>query len=105
MSNVQELKPMLTCSRCLGKKPVTEFHRDSKSKRGWQSICKECRSQKGLHRGIDPAVWARWSALEMLAERHSTQFEALLLSEEIRLGVRSQIVQKYGLTGYERIVS
>lgn len=37
---------MKTCSRCGDDKPASEFHKDSRSKDGLRSVCKQCWSQR-----------------------------------------------------------
>jgi len=34
---------MFTCSKCLEEKPTTEFHKNSRAKRGHDAACKKCR--------------------------------------------------------------
>jgi hypothetical protein len=54
---------MKKCTKCKQEKPLVEFHKESKKKRGVSSHCKECRSKqrKTNEARNQPSYMKRWA--------------------------------------------
>jgi hypothetical protein len=78
-----------TCTKCRRDLPATpeNFHRDKKAPDGLHASCKPCRPRQRQPTPTAEAA-ARSAALELLAERHESQFNRLLHAELVRRGLR-----------------
>ena len=65
------------CSRCNRELPVTEFHKNSRTKDGLLSVCKSCRSATRLNEGQDPRL-ASFTPRQLMIELRARGYDGTL---------------------------
>lgn len=100
------VEPVATCRVCRLIKGQSEFHRDKKSSTGFRSICKACSSVERKVRteakagrvpaAPKPEIEAWDAAVDLLIERHPTEFRGLLYTEKALRGLVAVQLPKYG---------
>lgn len=73
-----ETLPSKTCSKCKQVKPLSEFHKDARSKDGVHSWCRECRCTVGKQRYAgNPEIYRErsreWAACNSSRKRETTR--------------------------------
>lgn len=93
-----------TCTKCGETKPFDQFDKDSSKKSGYRSQCRPCRrstERKRTHKAtpaskqLSPAELRRQQARQeahrqailRLIDRHRTEFDRLVYSEQVKAGV------------------